>query len=155
MWVGNFSGVGAVDLSGANIATPLLFKIFNSIDYDSDEEWFTQPADCDLRKVCSETGKVPSDHCTNLVSDYFIPLISSTKVCDNREEIMVSPDEKISYCRNCAPQSGYKKKWYKLIEPEMQSWFDENGISYQKIPPHNPECDGNIYGQCTGDRFSH
>ncbi len=140
VWAGNFSGVGAVDLSGANIATPLLFKIFNSIDYDSDEEWFTQPADCDLRKVCSETGKVPSDHCTNLVSDYFIPLISSTKVCDNREEIMVSPDEKISYCRNCAPQSGYKKKWYKLIEPEMQSWFDENGISYQKIPPHNPEC---------------
>ena len=117
VWAGNFSGVGAVDLSGANIATPLLFKIFNSIDYDSDEEWFTQPADCDLRKVCSETGKVPSDHCTNLVSDYFIPLISSTKVCDNREEIMVSPDEKISYCRNCAPQSGYKKKWYKLIEP--------------------------------------
>jgi hypothetical protein len=31
------------------IATPLLFKIFNTIDYDSDEEWFTQPKDCDIR----------------------------------------------------------------------------------------------------------
>ncbi len=61
--LGNFSGVGVADLSGANIATPLLFKIFNTIDYDSDEEWFSQPDDCDIRQVCSETGLAPSDHC--------------------------------------------------------------------------------------------
>jgi penicillin-binding protein 1C len=141
VWIGNFSGVGVADLSGANIATPLLFKIFNTIDYDSDEEWFTQPKDCDIRQVCGETGMVPGDHCTNLVMDYFIPLISSTKTCDNREEIMISPDEKTSYCQNCAPVSGYKKKWYRLIAPEMQAWYDENGIAYEKIPPHNSSCD--------------
>ena len=66
VWTGNFSGVGVADLSGANIATPLLFKIFNTIDYDSDEAWFSQPDDCDIRQVCSETGMVPSDHCTNI-----------------------------------------------------------------------------------------
>jgi penicillin-binding protein 1C len=141
IWVGNFSGAGVADLSGANIATPLLFKIFNTIDYDSDAEWFTQPKDCDIRQVCSETGLLPSDHCTSFVTDYFIPLISSTKVCDNRQEIMISPDEKISYCKSCAPETGYKKKWYKLIEPEMQAWFDENSIAFEKIPPHNPGCD--------------
>lgn len=141
VWTGNFSGVGAADLSGANIATPLLFKIFNTIDYDSDAEWFTQPDDCDIRQVCSETGLVPSDHCSNLVMDYFIPLISSAKRCDNMQEIMVSPDEKISYCKSCAPASGYKKKWYKLIDPDMQAWMNDNGIAYEKIPPHNPECD--------------
>lgn len=141
IWTGNFSGVGVADLSGANIATPLLFKIFNTIDYDSDEEWFTQPKDCDIRQVCSETGLIPSDHCTNLVTDYFIPLISTTKVCSNWQEIMISPDEKISYCKSCAPQSGYKKKWYKIVEPDMQAWFEENRIVYQKIPAHNPNCE--------------
>jgi penicillin-binding protein 1C len=141
IWTGNFSGVGVAELSGANIATPLLFKIFNTIDYDSDEEWFTQPKDCDIRMVCSETGLVPSDHCTSLVTDYFIPLISSTKICSNRQEIMISADEKISYCKSCAPQSGYKKKWYKIVEPDMQAWFEENRIAYQKIPPHNPNCE--------------
>jgi penicillin-binding protein 1C len=141
VWTGNFSGVGVADLSGANIATPLLFKIFNTIDYDSDEEWFTQPEDCDIRQVCSETGLARSEHCTSLVTDYFIPLISSTKVCGNRQEIMISPGEKISYCKSCAPQSGYKKKWYKLIEPEMQAWYEENRMPYEKIPPHNPDCE--------------
>jgi len=141
IWTGNFSGVGVADLSGANIATPLLFKIFNTIDYDSDEEWFTQPKDCDIRQVCSETGLVPSEHCTSLVTDYFIPLTSSTKICSNWQEIMISPDEKMSYCRSCAPEAGYKKKWYKVVEPGMQAWFDENRISYQKIPQHNPDCE--------------
>ena len=141
VWTGNFSGTGVADLSGANVATPLLFKIFNTIDYDSDEEWFTQPKDCDIRQVCSETGLVPSEHCTSLTTGYFIPLISSTKACSNRQEIMISPDEKISYCKSCAPQNGYKKKWYKLIEPEMQAWYEENRITYEKIPQHNPDCE--------------
>lgn len=141
VWVGNFSGVGVADLSGANIATPLLFKIFNTIDYDSDEEWFAQPKDADIRQVCSETGLLPAPHCTNLVTDNFIPLISSTKTCDNLQEIMISPDEKISYCKSCAPETGYKKKWFKVIEPDMQAWMEENRILFEKIPPHNPDCE--------------
>lgn len=141
VWTGNFSGAGVTDLSGANIATPLLFRIFNTIDYNNDKEWFSQPADCDIRQVCSETGLPPSEHCTSLTTDYFIPLISTTKLCNNWQEIMISPDEKIAYCKSCAPATGYKKKWYKIVEPEMQSWFEENRIIYQHIPPHNPDCE--------------
>jgi len=141
VWVGNFSGVGVADLSGANIATPLLFRIFNTVDYDNDKEWFHQPEDCDIRRVCSETGLIPADHCTNLITDYFIPLVSTTKGCNNRQEILISDDEKISYCKSCVPQSGYKKKWYKITEADMQAWYAENGIAYQKIPPHNPDCE--------------
>jgi penicillin-binding protein 1C len=141
VWTGNFSGLGAADLSGANTATPLLFRIFNTIDYDSDEEWFKQPEDVDIRLVCSETGLLPAETCTNIVTDYFIPLISSTKTCNNNQEVMLSADEKISYCKSCAPQAGYKKKVFKIVEPDMQAWFDENHISYQKIPPHNPDCE--------------
>src|SRR6185503_15321817 len=141
VWVGNFSGLGVADLSGANVATPLLFKIFNTIDYDSDEEWFSQPKDCDIRQVCSETGLIPTDHCSNLTTDYFIPLISSNQTCNNWQEILVRPDEKISYCKSCFPESGYKKKWYKIMEPDIQSWFEDNRIAYTKIPPHNPDCE--------------
>ena len=54
---------------------------------------------------------------------------------------MVSADEKISYCKSCVPQSGYKKKWYKIAEADIQAWYEENGIVYQKIPPHNPDCE--------------
>ncbi len=141
IWTGNFSGVGIPELSGANVATPLLFKIFNSIDYDSDESWFEQPADCDSRLVCSETGLVPGEACKDLVMDYFLPLVSATRRCDHLQEIMVSADEKISYCRSCMPVAGYKKKTFKLISPEMQAYFEDNRIVYDKIPAHNAACE--------------
>src|SRR5690606_33354949 len=32
-------------------------------------------------------------------------------------------------------------KWYKIIDPGMQAWFEENNVVYQKIPAHNPDCD--------------
>lgn len=141
VWAGNFSGTGVPDLSGANVATPLLFKIFNTIDYDSDAEWFTQPDDCDSRQVCSETGLIPAESCTNKVLDYFIPLISSSKVCNNLQEILISADEKISFCKSCVPLNGYKKKQFKIVEPEMQAYFSENNVKFEKIPPHNPDCE--------------
>jgi penicillin-binding protein 1C len=141
VWTGNFSGQGVAELSGANIATPLLFRIFNTIDYDSDEEWFQQPADCQARIVCSETGRLPGQHCTQLVSDYFIPLVSPTQTCSNMQEVMVSANETISYCKACAPAAGYKQKLYKVIAPDLQAWMRDNGIAYQRIPPHNPACE--------------
>jgi penicillin-binding protein 1C len=141
VWSGNFSGVGVADLSGANIATPLLFKIFNTIDYDSDVEWFTPPKDCEQRQVCSETGLLPADHCSRLIMDEFIPLISPTKQCNNVQEVLLSADEKISYCKSCVPETGYKKKMMKIVEPDMQAFFSEQGISYEKIPPHNENCE--------------
>jgi penicillin-binding protein 1C len=141
VWVGNFSALGIPELSGANTATPLLFKIFNTIDYDSDREWFQQPKDCDIRMVCSETGLPPADHCTNTVSDYFIPLVSSTQTCNNMQEVVLSADEKIAYCKTCMPAAGYKKKWYKTVTPDMQHYFEERHIAYQAIPPHYPGCE--------------
>jgi penicillin-binding protein 1C len=141
IWAGNFSGLGIPELSGANVATPLLFTIFNTIDYDDDAAWFGQPEDCDVRMVCSETGLPPEDFCVHRVTDYFIPLISTSKKCDTREEVYLSADEKISYCRTCLPPAGYKKKWYTVIPPEMKEYYDANHITYQAVPPHNPQCE--------------
>ena len=141
VWVGNFSGVGVPELSGANVATPLLFTVFNTIDYDDDGSWFSQPADCDIRMVCTETGLPPADFCSHLVTDYFIPLVSPTRKCDNMQDVLVSPDEKMSYCRMCLPESGYKKKLYKVIPPEMREYYDANRMAYTPIPTHNPMCE--------------
>ncbi|MGZ3851785.1 MAG: penicillin-binding protein 1C [Flavisolibacter sp.] len=141
VWIGNFSAVGVPELSGSNSATPLLFKIFNTIDYDSNSNWYEPPQDCQLRLVCSETGLPPGPYCTNLISDYFIPLISSSKQCNHLEEIKISADSSISFCESCAPTTGYIKRLYRVVDAEMQDYYNQNGIAFQKIPPHNPDCE--------------
>ncbi len=141
VWCGNFSARGVPELSGANTATPLLFKIFNTIDYDEDEQWFAKPASLDNRMVCAETGLLPGEYCKNLVTGYFIPGVSSSRKCTHLQEVIVSADEKISYCRDCMPSNGYIKKLFRVVPPEMQRYYEENHIAYQKLPPHNPSCE--------------
>lgn len=141
VWVGNFSGVGNSELSGAHTATPLLFRIFNTLDYDADRAWYTPPKELEQRMICSETGMPPASHCSNLVLDYFIPGISSTQTCNNFEEIAISENEKLSYCKSCQPSNGFKRKGYKLLAPELQNWMQTNGIAFEPIPAHNPNCE--------------
>lgn len=141
VWVGNFSGEGNSELSGAHTATPLLFRIFNTLDYDADRAWYTPPKELEQRMICSETGMPPTANCSNLILDYFIPGISSTQTCNNYEEIAVSADEKISYCKTCEPPNGFKRKVYKLLSAELQNWMETNGIAFEPIPAHNPNCE--------------
>ena len=141
VWAGNFTGEGSPELSGADIATPLLFRIFNTIDYDGDEQWFKQPDDADLRIVCSETGLPPGPHCNEKITDFFIPGISASQTCQHMREQFVSADGKHSFCRSCMPAAGYVRKLFKYISPDLQNWMDMEKIAYEKVPPHNPSCE--------------
>jgi penicillin-binding protein 1C len=141
VWVGNFSGAGVPELNGAAVATPLLFQLFNTIDYNSPNEWYAMPRDCGIRSVCSETGLTPNHFCESIVNDYFIPLISSNKICQHKKDVAVDAKEQFSYCTHCLPENGYQRKWYTSPTPELQFWFEENNIPYNKVPPHNPDCE--------------
>ena len=140
VWVGNFSGQGVPELNGAAIATPLLFKVFNAIDYNSPADWYTLPDGTDIRHVCSETGLPPNEFCKNTVMDYFIPGTSPANICEHLIAVEVSPDGSFSYCRSCKPETGYKKELYPNLSPEMITYNRTYQIPYKVIPPHNPSC---------------
>lgn len=140
VWVGNFSAAGVPQLSGAEIATPLLFSIFNKIDYNSMQHWYSPPKKIDIRNVCSHTGDVPAHYCEDLVQDFYIPGISRTVVCNHKKMIAVSADSSISYCTTCQPAHGYINKLYDNLSPQLVAYYESQKISYPKIPPHNPQC---------------
>ncbi|UCH15347.1 MAG: penicillin-binding protein 1C, partial [Bacteroidales bacterium] len=141
VWAGNFSGEGVPELNGADKAAPLLFKIFNAIDYDSEEDWYHMPEGLSFRYVCSESGNVPDDFCKNQVIDYYIPGISGTAVCDHMKLIFTDPDSAVAFCTSCKPDAGYIEAYYHNYKPEIITYMIENNISFLKIPPHNPDCE--------------
>lgn len=141
VWVGNFSAEGVPELTGTDIATPLMFEIFNTIDYNSTNTWFNQPKSLKNRMVCTQTGLVPNEFCKEIMSDYYVPLVSSGQLCTHLKEVLVADDESYSYCRTCMPESGYKRKNYPNFAPELLAYFNDNGgFSFQRIPAHYPRC---------------
>jgi len=140
VWVGNFSGVGVPELNGANIATPLLFDVFNAIDYNSPTGWFKPASELTQRKVCAESGDLPSNFCNHQVLDYAIMGISPTRKCQHLKWVFTNPSASISYCTQCLPDSSYVRKLYPNLVPELIAFNEMNRIPYVKIPPHNPAC---------------
>jgi penicillin-binding protein 1C len=141
VWVGNFSGEGVPGLSGAEAAAPLLFSIFNTIDRESDKNWNQPPDEVDFRYVCTESGLMPSEFCEDQVIDYYLREISSIEKCSHMKIIFVNPDSTVSYCSNCIPSSGFIKAWYPNHSPAMMEYYEKNQIKFQKIPPHNTDCE--------------
>ena len=140
VWMGNFDGKGSPELSGAEMAVPLMFEIFNAIDYKPKKLWFVKPKGLYQREVCSETGLLPSDSCKNTVMDYYIENVSPNYKCDLYKTLYVNEDETIQYCPECLPKDGYKKVAYPFYDSELLLWFMKNKINIKRPPPHNPFC---------------
>lgn len=140
VWVGNFDGTGVPELSGAEFATPILFKVFNFLSYKKQPSWFKRPHGLDFRLVCSESGLPPGENCTSIVMDDFIPAVSPNRKCDHQIPVFVDALASLSYCRNCLPEVGYKTEWYPNLSPSVIAFYEDEQIPYRKIPPHNPSC---------------
>ncbi|OGX86638.1 penicillin-binding protein 1C [Hymenobacter lapidarius] len=140
VWVGNFSGEGSPALTGTDIATPLLFDLFNALAYNSPNNWATPPASLDFRLVCAESGLVPGEHCPNQLIDYYLPGISSARRCEHQREALVSADGAISYCRACVPEAGFRRQLFLNPAPEVLAFRESQGLPATRLPAHNVVC---------------
>ncbi len=140
VWLGNFSGLGVPDLSGATVATPLLFQLFNALDHSESAEWLERPSEVGFRLVCRETGKIPNEFCNNQVMDDYIPGVSNCERCNHLQQVWLSADEKFTYCAACLPPAGFKTKLLPYTSPELASWYEISHTKYFRLPPHNPAC---------------
>lgn len=147
IWIGNFNGTGVPELTGADMATPLLFQLFNALDYNSSGDWFFRPPSLSFRHVCPESGLPAGDLCEHQIMDYFIPNVSPAQQCDHLNYRFVSPDERFSYCEKCLPLSGYKKKAYPNLSAELVSFYKKEHLPFTEIPVHNPACEYAIQGK--------
>jgi len=140
VWMGNFNGVGSPNLSGTEVAVPLLFDLFNAIDYNTDVKWFELPEKLFTREVCSESGLIPTKYCVNVIDDYVIKGKSHNEVCEIHKPVYVNLEENVQYCTGCLPSSGYKKMVYPVYQPELTVWLSQNKNDLKIPPAHNSDC---------------
>ncbi len=140
VWLGNFDGEGVPSLSGSETATPLLFNIFNLIDYNSNKQWFKTPKGISYRMVCSKTGHLPSDYCKELITDEYIENITLQPKCQHIIEVKVNRDSSFHYCNSCVENNDFITKQYLNIPAQLINYYEAFKISYPKIPPHYELC---------------
>ncbi len=147
VWTGNFSGQGVEELTGAGVSAPLLFDLFQAIDHRAGKDWQAMPESLQFRYVCSQSGRVPAEFCTELIMDYYLPLISPAAACAHMRTIHCDAQHTMSYCMDCRPAQGYALLELPNLDPALQEWYRTQGIAFASIPPHNPKCERVFGGQ--------
>lgn len=140
VWLGNFSGEGVRELTGASKAAPLAFELFNALSNQHSEEWNFMPEGLAFRYVCTASGQVEENFCEDAIMDYFIPLVSTNKRCTHLKQVFISEDESESYCNRCLPNGGFKKAWYPNHPSALINYFITEKIPYRAIPKHHKQC---------------
>lgn len=138
VWLGNFSGESIPLISGASVATPLLFQIFNNLE--NSKSWFKLPDELMYRNVCAVSGLPKNDFCKTTQIDYFIKNVFHKSKCQHIKTAWVNPAETFSYCAYCLDKSNAVKKEYNNYPQEYQTYLQDNGQLYGHQPPHNPLC---------------
>jgi penicillin-binding protein 1C len=138
VWLGNFSGVGVPQLSGAEVATPLLFSLFNQIDKKSG--WYTIPSGLIIKEVCSVSGLPRNSFCDSFQYDEFISGTHFKKKCNHLKPTWVNPQRTFSYCNRCLDKLVAVREMFPDYPPRYLEFLQNSGLPYPKIPPHNPSC---------------
>ncbi len=140
VWIGNFDGEGVASLSGGEIATPLLFEVFNTIDYNSKKQWFSEPKGISYRAVCSQTGYIPSSDCIQTINEPYIEKQTIQKICQHSVRLKVNKDSSLYFCNSCIEDNQYIEKIYPNLPAELINYYEQEKIVYKKWPQHNPSC---------------
>ena len=138
VWLGNFSGESIPQLSGAAVATPLLFQIFNTIE--KNKPWFKKPESLVYREVCSVTGLPKNDFCKDTQMDLFVGNVFYKNKCQHLKKVWANASETMSFCGFCLDRNIAVQKEYINYPPEYLSFLQSNGLPYTSPPPHNPNC---------------
>lgn len=143
LWLGDFRGQGNASLSGVDVASPLFQKLLlqaenpeNRIPADS----FLTQSGWKRRRVCIETGLLPGANCLNLVNDWYLPLTSSNSTCEHIRKVETNPEETISYCMYCRPNSSGHWILADNRPPGYLQFIPEQNRFLKAIPRHNPDC---------------
>ena len=139
IWVGNFNAKPVVEMNGANITTPILFKVFKQLSDPKEKYWFTPPSSIGTRMVCSISGKLPNKSCDNIVQDNFIKGVSSIKKCDLHTKVFVDKRRSYEYCNYCDSGIETVEELSVNFPADVQHWYASIGMRGDHLS-HNPKC---------------
>lgn len=144
VWVGNFDGRGSAVLSGAEVATPLLFQLVQALPGVDRARWLPRPQALLPRTVCAQTGALPDTFCHDLVLDDYIQGRAPAQRCTHLLPHWVSPDARLRYTPSCAPPEA-RRQLYPNPPAELVAWWRQQpgrADAESGLPPLAPQCVG-------------
>jgi penicillin-binding protein 1C len=138
VWAGNASGEGKPDLTGAKIAGPVMFDIFDLLPSSS---WFTPPVGAFIEaEVCRLSGHLKGHYCEETDTVLICPNGLHTDPCPWHINVYLSADEHFRIYENCIEtETVLKQNWF-VLPPAWSWYYRQYHPEYKTLPPFRPGC---------------
>jgi penicillin-binding protein 1C len=143
VWVGNASGEGRPNLTGAKTAGPVMFDIFELLPAS---RWFEQPAGQFVEaEVCRQSGYLKSRFCEDVDTVLICPNGLRTDPCPFHTPVNLTADERFRIYETCAEAgTSIRKNWF-VLPPAWAWYYKQQHPEYKPLPPLKPGCGENNY----------
>ncbi|GHT10363.1 penicillin-binding protein 1C [Bacteroidia bacterium] len=143
VWVGNASGEGKPNLTGARTAGPVMFDIF---DFLPSSEWFEEPSGEFVEaEICRLSGHLKGRFCEETDTALICPNGLRTEPCPYHISVNLTIDERFRVYESCAEtEATVRKDWFVL--PPAWAWFyKQRHPEYKSLPPFLSGCGEDNY----------
>lgn len=136
IWVGNAEGEGRPGLTGASVAAPLMFDIFQELEKKG---WFEKPlAALKYIDLCASSGLAPSPACPTVRTETSMQA-KALGVCTYHQHILIN-EEGLRVNRNCIQGKTVKDTVWFCLDPVAAFYYERGHQKYKEIPPYDLGC---------------
>lgn len=145
VWIGNFDGEGNPIFLGRETATPLLYEIGTSLESSLiREERVDRNRGISLVPVCTVSGNLPTEYCSQTRFTPFIPGVSPITKCDIHRPILIDDESGFRVDRETENTHwAIREIW----PTDMLTLFKEAGIPRPVPPPYENSYDRSLTGR--------
>lgn len=144
VWVGNAKGNGNPELKSVSTASPVLFNIFSSLPLTSFSEIPTE--DLQEETVCSQSGYVAGENCTQTKQELKSVLAPKGKLCPYCTPISLTNDRKYQATMDdlLGEKAGIYDGTMPIIEKRfvlpanIEYWYKKTNLGYLSLPDFVP-----------------
>ena len=137
VWVGNASGEGRANLSGASSAAPILFQIFNRLETS---EWFAMPR-AQLREVevCRDDGYLSNGACAT--QRLWAPADAHfERVSPYHHRVHLDASGTWRVHARCESVDRMRHVNWFMLPPGQEFYYRRHRADYRVLPPYRPDC---------------
>jgi penicillin-binding protein 1C len=138
VWVGNASGEGKPNLTGARTAGPVMFDIFNLLPAS---QWFNPPSgELIEAEICRQSGHLKGRFCEDIDTVLICPNGLHTDPCAYHTSINLSADERFRVYESCLEtEFSIRRNWF-VLPPAWAWYYRQQHPEYKSLPPFKPGC---------------
>ncbi|MDR0333446.1 MAG: penicillin-binding protein 1C [Dysgonamonadaceae bacterium] len=143
VWVGNASGAGRPNLTGARTAGPVMFDIFEILPSSN---WFELPEGEFIEaEICRQSGHLRGRFCDDTETRLILPIGMRSEACPYHIRVNLTADERFRVYEHCVEQvAAVQSSWF-VLPPAWAWYYRQHNPSYRSLPPFLPGCGGNSH----------